>query len=520
MGLFGKKKSNQTNINENEHEALLDKILYKVPGTETAITWADAVEGTLITGSTGSGKSSGPGRHIALSMLKSGFGMCILCAKPDEADRWKKYVEEKAPERSADLVFFNKNSRLKFNFLEYEITRGGQGAGEAINMINALMSLNEQNKIYQSGGAGKDERFWDNSLRRIISRTISLLRLADEKVSIDNMRKIVAGHLKDNEPKVYQHLKEKSSTQEKIDPNERKEALEELALWLKSSYFLSVINKLEKKRFTTAFEEDESQITLDYWMKEFPRLSERPASIISESFMGLVEIFINRGILKEQFSEGVSDDLRPENIITKNKIVVVDFPIKEFGLAGIYAATIYKTTFQAAMERRKIEEEDSPKPCGLWIDEYHSFCSPMTDSIFQSTARSSWVASVYITQSIQNLYFVMGDKMPVARAKSLLGNLNLKYFASNSDAENNEWASNMIGKHFTYVESVHIDRDKEVSKNKSQQMQFRLTPDHFTTLKTGRKSNKFIVEAVAFKAGKSWGKDKKNYAIVKFDQRN
>ena len=45
------------------------------------------------------------------------------------------------------------------------------------------------------------------------------------------------------------------------------------------------------------------------------------------------------------------------------------FALKEFGIAGIYAATIYKTTFQAAMERRDVEEETNPRPVGLWIDE-------------------------------------------------------------------------------------------------------------------------------------------------------
>ena len=85
MRLFKKTKS---------HENTLDKILYEVPNTDTEITWADAVEGTLIMGATGSGKSSGPGRHIALAMLRKGFGFCVLCAKKDEKERWLNYAEE------------------------------------------------------------------------------------------------------------------------------------------------------------------------------------------------------------------------------------------------------------------------------------------------------------------------------------------------------------------------------------------------------------------------------------------
>ena len=171
------------------------------------------------------------------------------------------------------------------------------------------------------------------------------------------------------------------------------------------------------------------------------------------------------------------------------------------------------------MERRNIKGETNPKPVVLWIDEYQNFCNPMADGLFQTTARSAWVATVYITQNINNLYFVMGHNQPQARAKSLLGNLNLKYFASNSDIETNNWASQMIGQHMTDFQNLNITKDMEISKTKSHCLQYRVMPNHFTTLKTGRKANNFVVEAVAFKSGKLWGKNKENYALVSFRQK-
>ncbi|MDN5215044.1 TraM recognition domain-containing protein [Fulvivirgaceae bacterium BMA12] len=513
MNLFKKLPSGKNDGSED----LLDQPLYKVPGTDTVITWADAVEGTLITGATGSGKSSGPGRHAALAMLKSGFGFCVLCAKPDEKDRWVKYARQAG--REDDLVTFNKESGLKFNFLKYEMERSGEGAGEILNLINALMNLNEQSKVYQSGSGGnKEERFWDNSLRRLISRTIATLRLAGEEVSVKNMRKLVSECFKDKEPETYEYLYQMATTTEDIDPVKRGQASEDLNLWIKSSYFLQVILKMQDN-ISSESVKDEINLVRNYWLKEFPKIGEKTASIVTESFMGIVEPFMNQGILNEQFAGGLSSDLLPENIVSQNKIVIIDFPIKEFGLAGIYAATIYKTAFQAAMERRKIENETNPKPVALWIDEYQSFCNPMTDSLFQTTARSSWVATVYITQSINNIFFVMGNNQPQARAKSLLGNLNLKYFASNADIDTNYWASQMIGQHMTDIQTLNISKNMEVSKSKAQHLQFRVMPDHFTTLKTGRKANNYIVETVAFKSGKLWGKNKENYALVGFRQR-
>ncbi|HCX21058.1 MAG: hypothetical protein CMB80_26040 [Flammeovirgaceae bacterium] len=504
--------------NGKSHEDLLDTPLYTVPGTKTIITWADAVQGTMVTGSTGSGKSSGAGAYIAKAMLKSGLGMCILCAKKEESKRWLRYIETAAPERAKDVVIFGKQSGLKFNFLSYEMERPGEGSGDVLNAVDALMSLNEQNRVYLSGGnGGKDERFWDLSLRRLISRCISTLKLAGEEVSVSNMRRLVSDCFKGDEPDYYQKL-EQQAGDESTDPQKRQQAINELDRWIETNYFLRVLLKIRNKDFDTSDEED-VDLALIYWIREFPKIGEKATSIVVESFMGIVEPFLNKGVLKDQFAGGLSAELLPENIYQQGRIVIVDFPIKEFGIAGIYAATIYKTTFQAAMERRDVETEANPKPIGLWIDEYQQFCTHKTDSQFQATARSSWVATVYITQNINNIFYVMGSDQPEAKAKSLLGNLNLKYFASNDNYDTNVWASNMIGKHMVDFQNLNISKDMEISKSKNQHLQFRVSPDHFTFLKTGRKANNYIVETIVFKSGKTWGKDNQNFALVRFDQR-
>lgn len=114
--------------------------------------------------------------------------------------------------------------------------------------------------------------------------------------------------------------------------------------WIETSYFLQVLLNISNKSFPESDEEDVDMI-MKYWLREFPKIGEKTSSIILESFMGIVESFLNEGILRDQFTSGISDELLPETIYEKGKIVIIDFPIKEFGIAGIYAATIYKTTF-------------------------------------------------------------------------------------------------------------------------------------------------------------------------------
>lgn len=503
----------KNNLNQDP----LDAPLYKVPGTETIITLADSLEGTLITGATGSGKSSGAGKHIAHAMLSGGYGMCILCAKKDEKKRWMRYIQEVTPERMNDVVIFDKSSGLCFNFLQYETERKGEGAADILNAVEALMSLNEQNRVYLSGGGGgKDERFWDMALKRFCSKGIGTLLLAGEEVSISNLRRLASNCFKGDEPEQYRRL-DIMSSDDGIDPIKRKQALQELEEWIDSNYFLQVLLNISNNPQSGS--EEDIEMVMNYWLREFPKVGEKTSSIILESFMGIVEPFLNRGILRDQFASGLSPELMPEAIYQSGKIVIVDFSIKEFKVAGIYAATIYKTTFQVAMERRDVETEVNPRPVGLWIDEYQQFCTHKTDSQFQATARSSWVATVYITQNINNIYYVMGNEQPEAKTKSLLGNLNLKYFASNDNYDTNIWASNMIGKHMIDFENLSINHKNELSKSKNQQMYYRVTPEQFTVLKTGRKANNYIVETIVFKAGKTWGRDKQNFALARFNQR-
>ena len=116
------------------HESLLDTVLYTLPDSKDSVSWADAVEGTLVMGATGSGKSSGAANYIAKAMLRHQFGMCILCSKKNERANWLKLIENVATDRLNDVVVFNKDSPFSFNFLEYEMSRSGEGGGD----VNAI----------------------------------------------------------------------------------------------------------------------------------------------------------------------------------------------------------------------------------------------------------------------------------------------------------------------------------------------------------------------------------------------
>ena len=112
----------------------------------------------------------------------------------------------------------------------------------------------------------------------------------------------------------------------------------------------------------------------------------------------------------------------------------------------------------------------------------------------------------------------MGGRSPEARAKSLLGNLANKIFHANSDFETNRWASDIIGKEFVSMNTASIDFNKPGSMSLSDQLHDQFPPNDFMKLKSGTKSNNYIVEGIVIITGKEWT-DEKNFLKVRFSQR-
>ena len=74
-------------------------------------TLRKAVEGVQIFGGIGSGKSSGSGQTIALSLLKAKYGGVILTSKVDETLRWLKYADQM--ERLDEVIVFGERFSLR-----------------------------------------------------------------------------------------------------------------------------------------------------------------------------------------------------------------------------------------------------------------------------------------------------------------------------------------------------------------------------------------------------------------------
>lgn len=475
----------------------LDKVLLKFSNNPP--DWwllRDAVRGTQVFGSLGSGKSSGSGKTIAKAFLENGFGGLVLCAKPDEAGEWKKYAA--ACGRTEDLIVFGEGSEWRFNPLQYETSRGGRGAGLTYNLTELFMSVFKMGQRISGSGAEEKEQFWSNSLRRAVNRTIDLLKIAGEELSIVNMVELMG--LAPHGEKLTKFLALKTDA--------------ELDKWAKKDFFFRCLVQADKNAETEQMLRDFGLVK-SYFLRDFANLDDKIRSTIQEMLLGFCEPFLS-GILNDHFVKDTN--LLPE-ITFEGKIIVLDFSVKEYMVSGIYAQCLYKYLWQQAVERRPVT--DATAPVFLWQDESQYFVNEY-DTIFQTTARSSKACTVLLTQNISNYYAQMGGQESKPKVDSLLGNLATKIFHGNNDAETNEWASRVLGNDIIALEggSYQVSAFNATAshgENYSMQLMPQILPVEFTTLKSGGEENNFEVQGIITLSGRRWSNGK-NYRRVAFNQ--
>jgi hypothetical protein len=506
----------------------LDKPLFQFSDApDDAWRVRDALEGVQIFGGIGSGKTSGSGKKLAKAFLKNGFGGLVHCAKPEEKDTWIQYAKETG--RLDDVMIFEEGSDFYFNPLEYENMREGKGGGEIFNLSNLFMEIYKLGNRFTGGGGSEKDRYWDNALKRSLNRMILLLKTSGQELSIANMIAImesipseeVVDAIPDYSEEDWNKLYESSFCAQCLMDlygvlTEKREQLENI---------IEKEDKLIDDEIIVATLEQEIEaleeyynVTYSYFFNHFAKADDKTKSIVRESFLGLAEPF-TMGVLKKHFAGGIT--IKPE-WSWEGKIIILNFSVKEYLDSGLYAQGIFKYLWQQAIERR--DTDKYPLPCFLWVDESQYFVNEY-DTTFQTTARSSRAATVFITQNISNYYAQMGGEASKAKVNSLLGNLSTKVFHANNDAVTNEWASNVIGKGVVNLKSEGENRKNFhfLADTKSTTLTPHILPQilplTFTMLRSGGPANDFDVEAVFVVKGRRWANGL-NYMMAVFNQKD
>jgi TraM recognition site of TraD and TraG len=431
---------------------------------------ADALTGVAIFGATGSGKTSGPGKHLAYGYLAAGFGGLVLCAKREERRQWEAWAKETG--RTDDLIVIEREGDWHFNFLDWEAARPGEGGGLTINIV-ALLDEVAGVMAREDNGGGSNNRFFEDALHHMNTNLVDLPIFAGLPVSLPLMRSIVS-----SAPMDAEQVRSKE--------------------WLETSACAAILHEadhatlLASQAVRSDFEE-----CRDYWLIQYPNLSEKTRSIISLSFSMLARPFITRP-LRELLSSDTN--IAPEAAFD-GKIIIVDLPIQEFRLAGRVAQLVWKYCFQVAVLRRMPPPGEYLRPVFLWADEAQNFVSEF-DAEYQAVARSAGGCTVYLTQNRESYRRVLGND---AAVDSFLGNLQCKFFCQNS-GETNEWAARLLGEHYVHITGTNVGRSEQgnhhAGVSTSEQKRYYVEPSTFTTLKRGGDIYGRQVEAVVYNGGR------------------
>lgn len=485
-----------------------------------------AFEGTQIFGSTGSGKTTGSGQAIALGFLKSGMGGLVLTAKIEDCEVWKKYARAAGRPKEDIIVFgptVKDGSPYSFNFLKYESeTLDEDGLSFTDNVVNLFCTVMEV--AQRGGGQGDKDAYWIQSVRQLLRNAIDLISLSGKEINFPNIYNIITS--------APASLQQAEKIEDFLSQMSESINLEDVPFFEECMYSIDRLLRNGKSG-----REEEIIFTVKYLMKEFPALAPETRSIVVSYFTGMADCFL-RGMLKDLFStaKNQENELRPE-LTHEGKIIILNLPVKKYYEAGQLAQVLYKYIWQRAAERRKID--DSTNPIFLWADEAQFFVNSK-DALFQTTARSARVATVYLTQNISNYYAIMPGDKGRAQTDSLLGNFQTKIFHANGDSVTNLWAAELIGKNWDWrsnksssISSNSHDEKRssifslgggqsnssQFSSSKAETLEFQVLPIDFTTLKKGGVENDLHVEAFLFQGGRVWANGK-NYKPVSFLQKN
>jgi hypothetical protein len=458
-----------------------------------AFRLADAQTGVIVFGATGSGKTSGPGKHFAYAYMAAGFGGLALCQKKEERRQLQQWAAECG--RSEDLIIVNAKGDWRFNFLDWEASRPEEGGGLSINIVNLLDELAVAISGESEGGG--NNKFWEDSLHHMNTNLVELPLLAGLQVSLPLLRSIV--------------------TTAPYSPEQAADAA-----WKASSACAAIIAEADKATATADAQVRADFIECrDYWLTEFPNLSEKTRSIISLTFSMLVRPLITRP-LRQIFS--TDTNIKPEDTFD-GKIIIVDIPVQEFRLVGRIANLVFKYCFQISVLRRMqpADRQSFLRPVFLWADEAQQFVTKF-DPEYQAVARSAGGCTVYLTQNRESLRRALKNNDAV---DSLLGNLQCKVMCQNA-GDTNEWAAKLLGERWLMVTSTSVGQSRSDGSvpmqqqgnlnsglSRSEQRRYFVEPAAFTTLRNGGPQNNFQVEAIIYSAGHQFQHGNENLPYIK-----
>jgi len=427
--------------------------------------------GIAIFGRAGSGKSSSSGKQLGAAIVNhKASGGLILAAKPEDVPMWKRIFE--AAGRSADLFVFSPYEKLRCNFLDYEMRRGGHTR----NIVQCMSIIGESADGSNTRG-GERDRYWEKQEERMTFNMVEVVKRATGKVSAKDMQRF---------------LVDAAFSREQVASHE----------WRKGFHCECLEAGHNAKK--TRSEANDFQLAADYWLGEFPSMADKTRSSILAGVMGLLHVF-NTGVVSDLVSG--ETNITPDDMFDR-KWVIVDMSPTEWGQLGSFVCSGWKFLTQ----RRVLRRDTKPSDCinVIWADEAQQFVNSY-DAHYIAQCRSHLGCMVFLSQSLPGYYAALGGESGKHQTQALLANFSTTIFHA-CCSETAEFATKKIGKRletfFGGSTNPPIDAFDELFGNKrftgsfSEHYENILQDNVFQNgLRTGGKSNGYACDAIIIKSG-------------------
>jgi type IV secretory pathway TraG/TraD family ATPase VirD4 len=426
-------------------------------------------------------------KNVTSLLQRQRTGFLVLCAKSDECGLWMRRAEKAG--RLSDVRRFAVDQPHRLNLLDYAYQQPGavRGGADPSNVVELLMKLLEVKPNRSSTG---EQVFWVDSARNLLTAAVSILGAANERLSFGSLEAVI-----DSAP---------YAPEEMTNPK-----------WQESSFLNLCLDKLaEHEKDLTPIQQNDARVSLEFFANKFARMDERTRSGILATVQSIIWPF-RYGPAAELC--GNETNLTPEDIF-RGRIVILDLPIKQYHDSGLMIQACWKLLFQRAAESRDLNL--FPWPVVLYIDEAHHFVTSY-DPIFQSTARSSRVATVLLSQNLDSLRSRFPSHTGEAEAQSVIANLGTKILCANDHAATNKWAADAIGEQWLTRSNASATMNGEgtlsAGTGTNESKRYRVEPSDFLKLRKGGPPDN-MVDCILFRSGTPFKATGTNHLRLTFPQ--
>ena len=362
---------------------------------------------TVITGATGSGKTSCVVHTIVREGTRRGVPFLIYCAKQEDAADFQSYIT--AGRGFAVTVSpygpAGGPPPYVFPFLRYLEERNVATLDIVEVLISAMSALD--------GGTGRlrasaDQGFWDKSMRVVLARVVTLLRASELDFSLPNLMR----------------------------------AMGSLPIKGVKAPFFTVMKQSAAKVGTESV-----HAAVRYFDKEFRTLEPRTSGSIRAVWSAMAAE-LEQPPLDRLLAEPTGSQLpvTPSTVLDDRIPVILDLPTLVHPRSGGVFQALFHQCLKIALHQRAPDSH----VVGIVQDEFQASVPSRKDlTDIMTTARSKGVGGIYATQALSNVMAVYGRE----DARAIFGTPNLLIACRNDDADTNQFVSQRAGDTYVEIES-------------------------------------------------------------------